>query len=504
MKRSMLLAMVISTYMVLAVAPSLATGAPFSADVWPLIRIAERLTSIPGARIWMDSLFDGYNNRWPGVVLAASFASLILGIGPENIMVLVLHITVLLAHSLTLYLVLRWIGRSALPALLAGLLYPASLALDATTVKKEAYALPLLYLALYITASRKPGARSLIPLALASTALTLSHHLASLVLVGLAMSYIIVSLIDRSWGNGESLRPWLTLLAMHGSVFTLYYLAYGGKGLRLGLEAGDVASYALYLTLVYGAYIVHRSSYNARGHTRAIVARLAALLALGLTVAATRTPILPGTGTLPLYTLLYTTPFIIGMLLVPPAPVKPVKALGLLLASTYLYVLLTASLPGTVYGRLLAYTGLLLAFTLASASSTRAAAAVALVTAVTGTVAAIGLVLGTDPLNFYHRYTASDVSQLQTLLSLIEGEWLAGDTKVAYFASMVKEVSLTRLSEAANLGELPCPSPPVVLHEENLVMGFSPLVGGKPRTEWLATMNVLYNGGSTVCLGCPS
>ncbi|MDK6027879.1 hypothetical protein QPL79_00670 [Ignisphaera sp. 4213-co] len=85
----------------------LATETPFSTDVWPLIEISQRLLNNPDLKIWIDSAFDGYNNRWPGTMLAAVVLNRVLKLDLYTLYGLYMVLVLNTAIALLVYAICR-------------------------------------------------------------------------------------------------------------------------------------------------------------------------------------------------------------------------------------------------------------------------------------------------------------------------------------------------------------------------------------------------------------
>jgi len=389
----------------------LCTGLPFSTDVWPLIRDSEKLLANPSAKIWNDTYFDGYNNHWPGAILGASIESLVTGLGLRLVYGLYLALALSVALALLVYVYasrkgsrVPWVNALVLAAVPSWIVFTSS-------TLKEVYCYPIAMLILILPAlSRgRRAAYALLPLlALASS---LTHHLATAMCIGIAAGAVILSLADYVYGDERALataRDYGIALAIALPIFVAYYLAYGGKPLKISVGLGDIEALALYALAIYGAIFLAAIRTLSTKLKIAVLSASAAAMALCVELELVPGIYVPKSLTLALY----AAPLLLVVPLAREIPIVP-RSIATTLAVAVPYVSLANPALASALHRLLNYA------TLALSTSTYSARTLArrvllytiLALCVSSAIATQLLIdEGRDPVSFYWLYTHEDTA----------------------------------------------------------------------------------------------
>lgn len=237
-----LLPVVLVVVLVLKLYPTLITGLPFSIDSWPLIRQVELLVENPNTIIWDDTLFDGYNNHWPGSIIYGAIGSIVLGCRPIDFMRIMAPVINGLGVLVLIVLVKR-ITRSNYISYISGLLIGImpSILVFTSGVTKETFTHILFYsLLLSVTLE------STILLVL-STSIVIYHHLTSFIALLVLLERIVISKAMNIMGyfNGRqtSIKPVVILFI----VILVHYLLVGSVSLKIGLSFHSLLKLFLYL-----------------------------------------------------------------------------------------------------------------------------------------------------------------------------------------------------------------------------------------------------------------
>lgn len=488
MKTSTFLAVVIVLALVFRLTFTTLSDEPFSTDVWPLIRISEKLVKVPEVRIWMDDEFDGYNNRWPGVMFSAALTGLVGGFSPEEALRTLFPVTSTFTVALLLFLALsRLFGNSQASVLgVSYLLLAPPLLVFTSSGLKEVYALPLLFSIFLLTLSRVKLKRYLVLTLLLAFALSMSHHLASIMGVGILGSFALFSASEvllspkRCFTSETSVTKSSALSFLVLSlVFSVYALTYGWRGLRVSVTLEDFSTYLLYLSAVYIPTVLFASSTSRiLGVVKAIIAVLVATtLTLGVA------PIAPGLRTYGLDLACYIIPIPLAYLCLlfkrRERKAWPVMVgVEAFVIVNVLYVLFAkpelSSALHRILNYLLFYGALLLTYSYAYAArrvGRTLPLTIVLLTFAASIVTVSGLLLGFDEVSYYWLYRKGEVYSYSTLAALTPKECrLVADDKVAYALEMVKSVDRSALLKTV-FGESRLERGVLVLYYDNYFKG---------------------------------
>ena len=505
-KHLVLFTTLLSLAIALRAVPALVLEEPFSTDVWPLLRISSRLVSDPDAKIWDDGLFDGYNNRWPGVSLANAVISLVSGVGVSGVYSFLSMASVTVAYSVLMAATLRSMGARGWGRVLQGLLFlifaPPFLVFTSSTLK-EVYAYPFLLGIVYLVVKLR-GWRFLLLLTVFSVAISLTHHLASVILLSFLATYTILNVVARFTAKnvnadfGKPLSAFTVLLA----VFATYLAVYGARGLAgLSFGLGDVLVLIAYAVFVYGlAFLLleFRMSFPAK---------VAAVFSvLPIVYAQMFLPIVAGLDVVGLPYVFYATPLALGFVFSAflfrwdLGRREAVVALSFLLpvVTFSLYIILYKSDMFSVLHRFLLYTVFPFAIAMSFAGgrgAIRFLASLAILFFAVLTV--FNVVFVGDEFTFYWKYGRGEVEGFSTVFSLTEAKCvLLGDAKVKYFGSMVREVSSVPPWIRRVRGECAV----TLLYRDNFRFGYA--IGAVNVVKTAAALgNMVYNSGVVYAYG---
>ncbi len=480
MRAGAVLAAVVICALIMRAVPALVSGEPFSVDVWPLIKGSHTLLRDPATRLWDDSAFDGYNNRWPGMIVFGYIYSVVTGAPLRRSYRLDLTAALAYATAIALYALLRRFfspGASAVGTALA-LFMPSFLVLTSSPLK-EVLAYPIMITAATVSGSRVD--RASVPLIMVLVAgSVVTHHLATIMLSGVLLSiyyvfsvYVVKGVI-RGW-SGKPLSclvlPIMALLSL-----TTYYLVFGGagKGPRLGLT--DAVSFVFYLVVAYVGLLLALGRGGARPLILALTSSvIAALLARYFLL-------LPGV-TVPSASIIWYVVPVAAAVTALSWGVRDARIRAIVVGSgTFILVATAYSVVGnpllsTAAHRLINYVFVPLSFLAAYWASVggrarKVAASASAALAITASIFVIlGILAGTDA-SSYWLYSKGEVGGFTAVAKLSGGRPLVGDDKVRYFLSPEARVDPVPALKAAYLRE-PLPRGSVlVTYEGNNVLGF--------------------------------
>ena len=480
--------------------PAIATGMPFQMVTWAQLYNVDVLRAHPQARLYSDPRFDGYNNRWPGSIVAVKVYTMVTG--PEG--PLASYIPGPLAEGLALIpfhaLASRVAGRrNAWIATLALALAPSMIAMGGG-LTKEGMARPVFY-SLLLASTGGLGAASA-PLAVG---VAVYHHLTgAAALLVLGLSYTLawaMGLLSRGSPRAPDPRS-AALVAL--AVPSYLLLAAPGYWRRGVLGAIDPVGLALYV-VAFASLPVLAMAYSTGGSGlrayRDGVAPLALILA-GL-VLISRRGLSPGVQPLGPDLMVYASPLLASPLLVVHAVwrhrvgggawhVLPYAwAFGLTGAALYL-AFAGSPLGGSAVGRVLnlALPGYLLLY---ASSGSRLARLLSPALVLAALVFTLRILSGADTVNFNLVYHAWEAEALK--LAGLYGHQVVGDAKV-YYLGQYMGVDVALPNPASEPGGL------LVLYRENLRWGYrlhGNLLAGDPGSiaGHLTGGELLYNSGAS-------
>lgn len=500
-KRGLYLTLVILVMLaiLLRLMPSYLTKSPFSTDVWPLIRISKKLMSNPNAKIWVDKLFDGYNNHWPGTVLSCALISLITSINIIATYSILMPSVIVVAMYFLFSSLLKRLGYERIPRALSAsylLLVPSLLVFTAPCLK-EVYAYPL---ALTVLLAPFLGDRRwLAVLILASVSLSITHHLASLATIAMlgGASFLLTCrkvLGRRNYITSVKQLAVSTLVMM--TIFAFYYAVYGSGGSSPKISLEDALIYLAYAVPTYAFACMSTCCARARSSTWLI----ASIIAMSMPTIQTFVSIVPGISIQGSRPEVYSLPIALTMLLY--AILRPFRSsnvylvpLALFIAATSMYIVFTN--PLIPLHRILNYMSFLCAFMLADIGSYEntgkvIATILTTLTLVSSITCTTMIVSCEDPLGSGWLYKRSDVFLINFLSKVYNGkEALAGDNRISFALSMVMKVSVTKALKLLVMGTT-CSNTIYVYDWYDLTYGFMSSQGPLlPSTQFISKLNEL-------------
>ncbi len=177
--------------------PSIVLGTMFSTDSWPILYNVNVLKDNPSAHIFNSKLFDGYNNRWPFVIIFSYIASTVMGVDTMDALRIVVPFVNGLGTIILVVLFKKFSGEKLSSYVLPLVLFMMPSVLIFTSApSKESFAHPLFYLALLLGISIMKNANkvNVMVFLVSFLALTLSHHLTTLVLL---LTFITIAIYTR-------------------------------------------------------------------------------------------------------------------------------------------------------------------------------------------------------------------------------------------------------------------------------------------------------------------
>lgn len=482
-------------------------GEPFSTDVWPLIRITNKLVENPDIRIWFDEELGGYNNRWPGIILSVAVYSIISGMSIKFIYGYVYPCTLFLVVLISLYSMFRYVARASKLAIVMGLLYFSlvpSLLVFTSAGLKEVYAYPLFYLLLPLSI-REVRFNSMLAILLLAIALVMSHHFATLALISLLFSTSWVYLSYKLAGSRVildiSLKPIIVTAITITLLFITYLLLYGLRGMVGTLDLIDPVGIIFYGTTLYIGYLVYCTLGSSRQRIM-IQSMIMIALILLMSAATTGIPLLPG-FTLPSHTSLL--PYIVPILASFALLLIRRNGMGILrlfivgsilfITASTMYVVLYKPELASIIHRVMNYLVLTSTFILVNSfnnsyrasktlgksrtTSSTTSSPLAALTIILVTIASTSIVLGNilsgnDYVVHYWVYSRSEVIGINSVVSLHSNAYvIVGDAKIYYFLNPDIEVNSLKALRFLKGGDLYLHNNTLlVVYKDNYVKGY--------------------------------
>ena len=473
--------------------PTTVFNEPYSTDIWPLIKISRKLLENPDLKIFDDRFFDGYNNRWPGVVLSTTVASIITDLDIYTVYRYLHPIIVITTFSILVYILLKTLYRNKKLCSI-GLLYfltVPSLIVFTSALLKEVYAYVFLYI-LLIYALKKWDSlrREIILVLIVSLALAISHYFVTLIVVGILGSTLIAYLIAKAMGyirsfeKDHTISQIISILIIVSLAFSTYYSLIGHTAFKIRFTVYDLLPYVFYSTFVFGSYTLylrHDKGFIPKIIILSIVSFLLVLaIALGV-------PMLSGleirSNVIPYYTVPVALPFILFINRESGRQYLLKYLLnGLLLFMMINTLFIVFSKPefSTIFHRIANY--LVLANTLlivSKLSITRRksimviAPALSFVSLIFGGIVVMGIATGMDDLVYYWSYREPEIHGFNYALNYSMDEMiLSGDAKVSYFISIDRSVDASIVLKAEYSNYHVDNRSIVILYKDNYVWGY--------------------------------
>ena len=311
MKRHIYLVLPFLIATALRLYPYFISGLPFSTDAWSPIRNAELLIEHTPIRL-DDKIFDGYNNYWPANSIFGAVVSQVTGLEPMQAMAIFLPLTGSIAILIFYVLVKRLYNAKI--SFMASIIFGTAFthAYFTAGVTKETYAnhlyLLLILIFLHPTISKRKQALlfTITPIALA-----LTHHLTPVIAIAILSSMALAHFINNMKKSLAPNKSDFTLVSILAVTTTLYYLLYAQAGFKFTLTLSDWLSAASYQILAFALAMYLTSKPYVHAQTRTLITTLGTVaLAFLLPLLTMKIP-LAGFPTLPMYSLLYLSPYFI-------------------------------------------------------------------------------------------------------------------------------------------------------------------------------------------------
>ncbi|MCW3995293.1 MAG: hypothetical protein NWE98_03975 [Candidatus Bathyarchaeota archaeon] len=300
--------------------PTLISGLPFSTDGWSSIRNAELLLQRSPVSLGNDAVFDGYNNYWPASSLFGAAFSLVTGLSVVDSMA----VGVPLAGALTVplfFVLARKVTADTRIALIATALvataYPY--ALFTAGVTKETFANPL-YVGLVLIFLLAPSWKRTLLFSVSSAALVLSHHLATIIAIGVLATLTIALFYSKDFKTRYTVKSTLGLLGVISAVAAAYFWFYASTGFTTSVTYSDLVTVGAYQLVVLAGILFFTSKAGFPSRRQMAVGSLVTLgVACSFVLLLTRKSLVSGAPVLPFHYIVYMVPFLV---------VLPVMMLG--------------------------------------------------------------------------------------------------------------------------------------------------------------------------------
>lgn len=474
---------------IIHIIPAYVSNNLFSTDVWPLYRDAKILLEKPDAKIWDDKFFDGYNNHWPGTIFSTTIYTWITGIPLRIVYMYSYTIILSLGLFLLFYIVIRRlysINASILAIFILG--YTPSYLVFTSSPLKETYAYPLFfaitYFALRTLIDKVLEGRDLLVISILSIGLVLSHHLATFMLAGFLFGFVFVSLAYYLWGKNlvsplYMFKAFLIVLVIVG-VFLLYYFAYGSTGLKIPSSPNNILIYILYGLVLYGGYLVFMDKRSNRLFIP-ILASLSTILFLMFFPNIAR--VLPGVSILGSRLFWYVLPMVLSIPFIIVVGDDMVNLLlngmGLFILYNIIYVLFGAPFFSSIIHRFINYIVFIMAIIVAYMWQKRSllkkslALFMVLATLLSGIIVVFNIVSYRDGVSYTWYYPISETRGFDTVFAYASDDLeIVGDTKIAYYGIMVKNIDSRPLLKTLYYKENPDNNQLFIIYYENYRVGY--------------------------------
>lgn len=490
-KLSYILFTVLVIGLVFRLIPTTIFNEPYSTDVWPLIRISRKLLDDHDLKIFDDSFFDGYNNRWPGVIMSTTIVSIVSAIDIFIVYRYLDLVFITVTFSILVYILLKTLYKYKNLCSI-GLLYflsAPSLIVFTSALLKEVYAYVFLYLLLIYALRKWNSLRvSVLLIFIVSLGLIISHYFVTLMTIGILSSTLIVYLIARTMGHIRNLKmdyiilQIMLILTIVSINFSIYYTLYGHTGLKFKLTVYDLLHYLFYSIFVFSSYTLYLKLNRGFELKIVILAIISFLLILATIL---DLPMLPGLELKSRTILYYIIPAILPLFMWlsnrEMAGQCLLCGIFLFLMINVLFIVFSKPELSSIFHRIINY--MILANTLlVTFSLTRkitrerslliSTSALSIVSLVFGGIVVIGIAMGIDDLVYYWSYREPEVHGFSYPLEYsLDKITFSGDAKVLYFLGIEKNVDVTILFKNLYLDHSVNNDTIILLYKDNYVWG---------------------------------
>ncbi len=488
--RGYLLGAILIVASLIRIIPGLCSDNLFSTDVWPLYRDTLVLLSNPSLKIFNDSFFDGYNNRWPGVILSTTYYSVLTGLSPRYVYMYIFVLALSLSFMLGFYIFVKRLGKKvSWISSLAVFSFLPSMVVFTSSPLKEVYAYTLFFIIIYFFVRTLQGLGSVRDLVVAfifSTSLLIVHHLTLFMLTGFITSILFIAYIHRLLGSGNpvifNLRVgFLLYLYLQFSMIS-YFLLVGYKFMSRTLDSHYLAVYFVYAFAIYMSYLVFSNGQISLG--KSVVAGLF-LLVLSSIPFSRVLFYLPGISIYAYMVIWYIVPIIPATLLfvvhIGDSFMKTiVVGTGLFILLNILFVVIGAPVYSSIFHRFADYfvipVSLLAGYVFRKTGFIYKALSLTIIflTIVSSFAVIHNIVSYGADVSFFWYYPISETHGFDTVSRLLSGNTsIVGDEKIRYYFTPIRSVFVKPVLEALFLDKPLGRDHVLVLYRGNIVHGLA-------------------------------
>jgi len=259
-----------------------------------------------------NAVFDGYNNYWPAISLFGAIFSLITGL----LVVDAMAISIPLVAALTIplfYVLVRRITKNTKIALIATALlataYPYTLFTAGVT--KETFANPI-YVCVLLIFLLVPSWKRTLLFSLSSVVLVLSHHLATLVTIGVLITLTIGLLYSKDSKTRYSVKSNVGLLGILSGVAVAYFYFYSYSAFPASLSSSDLLTVGAHQLVVLAVILFFTSKAGFPSRKQLLFcSSLIIMLSCFFVVLLTQRPLVSSAPILPIHYVIYMVPFMV-------------------------------------------------------------------------------------------------------------------------------------------------------------------------------------------------
>ena len=238
----------------------------YSTDSWPILGIASKVAKYTPSDIFSKPISDEYNVFWPLLIMFNVIYNTILDLNikfTSHLMTAIVSSTTFLAA----FIFTRAVLQDTKLALIFSFLYSSlsSNLLMTASITKEAHALPFFFLILCIYVKEKWRFKDLCLLTFLTIALTITHHLTSLIWL-LIVTFTSIILVFK---GTAFLKQRLIYLALTYAIMGLHFYFFGIHGLKtivsidnaislIAFESFPLIIYVLGLVFYHGKNVLWR------------------------------------------------------------------------------------------------------------------------------------------------------------------------------------------------------------------------------------------------------
>lgn len=451
----------------LRLTPFLWTSTVFSTDTWPLIKDSVILASNSSIKVFDDRVFDGYHNRWPGVMLSSSMLSLVAGVDLCSVYAVLMVMVLNTALILCFYAVSKRLGGGIASAILMAS-FPSLVVFTSATLK-EVYSYPIMASTILLVVSSSSLKPLLVLFPLASLAQVLSHPLSAVMEASILANTVLIGLLKYLRDRASSLQLVLKAL-LYTSIAAPISLAYmkllASKSISVAVKYPSVLGVLGFFAILDSLYVFARlDSPRLRGVKLGVLTLIASITVLVAASFLNMTPYNYDTAGI--------LPYIAGSLILLSTPredstISAATAISVSGALIYAY---TSPGLGSLIHRVLNYLSFYLGFSIIKGRASKAYSILGLAVA---SVIMLQLLAGYDTVSFYWLYTRSDLELAGFLESYANGSRIVADEKLYYLSMYTGSIHVdTEAVRGLLSGSYKCRSSVIALYRDNTLKGFA-------------------------------